>query len=139
MTEYKYKGTEFISMTIPLTGRVKFSINNSCAVDKIRISISDSLNVDDAAPIGLVLRSSLTNWQPIGTCATNLLYQNTVLLNTYNNFQQTLSSSNGLEFFYTNKTILNGDYDLSVLDFSDNLPDASYIGSINLLIEYFTS
>lgn len=138
MSKYTYKGTEFITIPIPLTGRTKFHINNDAEVDKIRITVSDSLNVDENAPIGLVLRSSLTNMNPIGTVATNLLYRNTIVLNTYNNFQQTLTPNDGLEFFYPMRSKLEGTYDLSVLTFEDNLPDASYIGSIFIMIEYYT-
>lgn len=129
--DYSYKNQQLILVSATNIDQAQIYVNSICPVDKIRITIFDSLNINEFKP-GILVWSSIVN-NYIGTCC--LDYTDTV--NNVDYFDKTLKPLNGIEYFFTNKMILNGFYSVKFTDLVNNSP-ASYLeGQIFILIEYF--
>jgi len=101
-------------------------LNSLYPIDKMRISIYDNVDVAVFKPLILVY-SDLTN-SIIGTAATS--YVNNA------GFLSQLKPLNGIEFYQVNKMIIQGEYNINLLDI-DNKPITGYTNDIYVFIEYY--
>jgi hypothetical protein len=106
--------------------RHSIRLNSLYPIDKMRISVYDDVNVVNFKPLVLVY-SDLTN-SIIGTAAN--VYGDNI------GFLSQLKPQNGIEFYYTDKMIINGQYNVRLTDINGN-DITGYTNDINLFIEYY--
>ena len=101
-------------------------LNSLYPIDKMRISVFDDVQNLNFKPL-ILIHSDLTN-SVIGTAAYNFIPNA--------GFNSQMKPLNGIEYYYHNKMVINGSYNIWFTDLN-NQPYTGFTDNIYLLFEYY--
>lgn len=129
----KWKRQEFFNEPLPLDSTpVRINVDSQSPIDRIRITMAGiSLRTEGKAP-GILVYSNIVN-NFIGTFQTNYIFTNV----SDAIFMENLEVGEGMDFFYRNKVLLQGSYDVTFHNLDGTVYDPEIIDSVNILVEYF--
>jgi hypothetical protein len=125
--EPSYKGQQLIVLNFPASGNSRISINSLYPIDKIRVTCFDSLTMTGFTPVISVWTDLVNNY--VGTIGTDYAggaYE----------FSSPMKPQDGIEFWYPNRMILNGEYNVQFRTLANAIP-AGVGNEAFILIEYF--
>ena len=126
MSRY-FKHQELVIFDLANGNRQQMRLDSLYPIDKMRISVFDAVDNTQYKPV-IVVNSDLTN-SIIGTAATNYI-DNTI------GFLSNLKPLNGIEFYQTNKMIVQGVYNVWFTDMNNN-PITGFTNDLSVLVEYY--
>ena len=129
-----YKNQELVQILYPVSGTTNINLTFARPIDMVRISVYDSLIVTGYNPGLLVWCDIVNNY--IGTCLTEHVAPTGVGANY--DFNKTSKPQNGICFWYPQKIIVNGDYEVKFTRFNNTIPTNILAnGDVYILFEYF--